>query len=467
MKNNLTCEIVEDLMPSYIDSLTSEVTNKAIREHLSQCEKCKAKLDSMAEPYSEDKIEKEKKEIDFLKKNRRKNIRTKLISLLAVVLVVAVAVCTLPYLEKESLSEYELLYDLEVQGNTFKITMIPTDKDIVITDIEKSSYGIGERGIDVKGRKASPFDNRESVIWEYTYEEDIRTFKLWDKILWEDGEYISDITSEAFKRKHLYIGDAPANSQLARELGIDKNIGSFTSELQTKYEPYGWTLVLTDELMLQEELVKSTLMRKYAYVLLALINNVDSITFKYEVFNPDRDDRKCELTITRTQADKFFGDDIRKCYEDINELQKLMEKSGLADSPFVQRYDEMGGIATDLSQEIIFRILNISDSDIQSIHMTWLDGNNSSMGYGIERDFLSFGKGRVDPREYDFDLDELSSNLYDEKRLGTTSFQISVYDFDGNEYVLEEPVEVSAQFGAVYYLILDGSFEEGFTVKIK
>lgn len=78
-----------------------------------------------------------------------------------------------------------------------------------------------------------------------------------------------------------------------------------------------------------------------------------------------------------------------------------------------------------------------------------------------------FCKGRVDPREYDFDLEELSENRYDEKRLGTTEFQVSVYDFDGNEYVLDKPVEVSAHFGAVYYLVLDGTFEEGFTVKIK
>ena len=40
MKNNLTCEIVEDLMPSYIDGLTSEVTNKAVRDHLSHCDRC-------------------------------------------------------------------------------------------------------------------------------------------------------------------------------------------------------------------------------------------------------------------------------------------------------------------------------------------------------------------------------------------------------------------------------------------
>ena len=74
---------------------------------------------------------------------------------------------------------------------------------------------------------------------------------------------------------------------------------------------------------------------------------------------------------------------------------------------------------------------------------------------------------KVNPKEYDFELDKLSSNLYDESRLGTTEFQISVYDFDGNEYILDETVEVSAQFGAVYYLVLDGTFEDGFTVKIK
>ena len=145
-----------------------------------------------------------------------------------------------------------------------------------------------------------------------------------------------------------------------------------------------------------------------------------------------------------------------------------MELTGLADLPYSQIYDERYGVAADLSESIIFRILNNSKSDIQSIHMTWLDQENGiGMGFGIERDFLSFGHSKVNPGTYDFDLNELSSNLYDEKRLGTTEFQISVYDFDGNEYILDKPVEVSAQFGAVYYLVLDGTFEDGFTVKIK
>ena len=468
MKNNLTCELVEDLMPSYIDGLTNDVTNTAVREHLSHCDKCKAKLDTMKEPCSEDKIELEKKEIDFLKKNRRKNIRTKLISLIAVVLVVIIAVGTLPYLGKERLSEYALLYDLEVQGNTFKVTLVPTDNDKIITDVERSSYGLGEHGIEVKGRKRSLFDNKESFTWEYTYPGAVKTFKLGDKILWEDGEYISDITAEVFNHAHPpYVGDVTANAGLAYSLEIERYVGDYTTKLHTIAEPYGWSMILSYEILPEYAGEKEALMRKYSYVLLALVDNVDYITFEYEIFNSDGDDEKRQLTTTRAQADEYFGDDIRKCSEDINELQKLMEMTGIADLPYAQQGDRFSPDSGSF-ERLYFRILNNSDADIKSIHMTWLDDETeSSMGFGIERDLLNFGESRVNPGIYKFSLDELSSNLYDEKRLGTTEFQITVNDFDGNEYILEDTVKVSAQFGAVYYLVLEGTFEEGFTVKIK
>ena len=467
MKNNLTCELVEDLMPSYIDGLTSEVTNKAVREHLADCNKCKAKLDNMKEPCSEEKIEAEKKEIDFLKKNRRKNISTKLISLLAVVLVVAVAVCSLPYLGDKRISDYGLLYDLEVQGNTFKLIMVPNDKDVIITDVVRTCYGLNEEGIEVRGRKRSPFDNREEYTWEYTYEGGVKTFSLGDRVLWEDGEYISDITSEVFNHKHPYVGDVSANENLAYDLEIKKYVGDYTNRLHTISEPYGWSMTLSYELLPHQVEEKEALMRKYSYVLLALVDNVDSITFEYEIFNSDGDDKECQLTTTRKQADKYFGGDIRKCYDDINELQKLMKMTGLADLPYAQQGDRWSPDSGSF-EKLYFRILNNSESDIKEIHMTWLDQENEiGMGFGIERDFPYFDKSRLNPGIYQFSLDELSSNLYDERRLGTTEFQITVYDFDGNEYILDETVEVNAQVGAVYYLVLEGTFEDGFTVKIK
>ena len=326
------------------------------------------------------------------------------------------------------------------------------------------SAGIDNSGEHI-GRKRKLFENPTKITWEYTYE-DIKTFKLCDTVLWEDGEYISDITAEVFNHGHPYVGDVSANANLAYDLEIERYVGEYTTKLHTIVEPYGWSMILNYEILPGYVEEKEALMRKYSYVLLALVDNVDYITFEYEIFNSDGDDKECQLTTTRKQADKYFGDDIRKCYEDINELQKLMEMTGLVDLPYAQQGDRFSPDSGSFEM-LYFRILNNSDADIQSIHMTWLEDDTFSMGYGIERGFFSFGKSKVNPGTYSFSLDELSSNLYDESRLGTTEFQITIYDFDGNEYILDETVEVSAQFGAVYYLVLDGTFEDGFTVKIK
>ena len=114
MKNNLTCELVEDLMPSYIDGLTSDVTNKAVREHLAQCDKCKNKLDNMKELYSEEKIEAEKKEIDFLKKARKRNLKVVITSFISVVLIISVVACAFPDFPVRELRVYLLLLFLPV-----------------------------------------------------------------------------------------------------------------------------------------------------------------------------------------------------------------------------------------------------------------------------------------------------------------------------------------------------------------
>ena len=41
-KDKLPCELIQDLFPSYIDKLTSDVTNQLVEEHVSDCADCKA-----------------------------------------------------------------------------------------------------------------------------------------------------------------------------------------------------------------------------------------------------------------------------------------------------------------------------------------------------------------------------------------------------------------------------------------
>ena len=49
MKNipELSCAIVEDLLPTYVERLTSEETNMAVEAHLASCPACAAKRTAM------------------------------------------------------------------------------------------------------------------------------------------------------------------------------------------------------------------------------------------------------------------------------------------------------------------------------------------------------------------------------------------------------------------------------------
>ena len=62
MKQKLPCELVRDLFPSYIDDLTSDVTNILLEEHVKECEKCREILGMMQETTAGSVKFEEKKE---------------------------------------------------------------------------------------------------------------------------------------------------------------------------------------------------------------------------------------------------------------------------------------------------------------------------------------------------------------------------------------------------------------------
>lgn len=91
MKNKMNCQIIEDLLPLYIDHLTQDETNEAIQEHLKQCEKCQQKYIDLT---ADEQIEQPVKEINYLKKIKKSNKRkfkygvlTTLLVLIAVVII--------------------------------------------------------------------------------------------------------------------------------------------------------------------------------------------------------------------------------------------------------------------------------------------------------------------------------------------------------------------------------------------
>ena len=79
MKNDLTCGVVRDLLPSYVEGLTSEETNQAVESHLATCPDCTARRDAMAAP--EETAAEQRREVDYLKTVKRRSGRRVVIAI--------------------------------------------------------------------------------------------------------------------------------------------------------------------------------------------------------------------------------------------------------------------------------------------------------------------------------------------------------------------------------------------------
>lgn len=118
MNNNINCDIIRDLLPLYIDELTSEVSNKSINEHLENCTECKEIAHTMDKTIIINNID-TKKEIDYLKKIKTKKTKAIFLSIAICISVFLVAligfvkyfVIGLPI--SPSAMEYECIFDEE------------------------------------------------------------------------------------------------------------------------------------------------------------------------------------------------------------------------------------------------------------------------------------------------------------------------------------------------------------------
>lgn len=70
MKNEISCNIVQDLLPNFIEKLTSNETNEAIEKHIATCEDCKNVYEEMNSEIKSS-VKAPFKELKFFKKIER------------------------------------------------------------------------------------------------------------------------------------------------------------------------------------------------------------------------------------------------------------------------------------------------------------------------------------------------------------------------------------------------------------
>lgn len=359
--NNMPCEVIKDLLPSYIDELTSEASNRLIEEHLAGCEACRETLNSMKEKTPADTIE-EKTEIDFLKKNRRKN-KWIIFSCIWAILIILAMVFITRYVIGEHKSDLYGDYfnwDIKVEGNHIELDGLVTQD---IYKITRFSYAVSDGVLYVEayvipsGRVASLIYGKEFHA-EYTSSEPFHQVEINGRILWNDGDKISSIASRLYILRHEYIGNELHNAQTERALGIYNSLGPYTNELVTDESTNDLKFTLSKGIpgFLLE--IKENNMASFSYSMLATIGNLDSVTWQYIA-----DGQTVTKTVTKKDASDFLGQDIKNCYDDVSLLDLLMRKTGLNKWVFGSVYSDNSYIPAEPLYEVTFPVSVVSNSD--------------------------------------------------------------------------------------------------------
>ena len=111
MNQKKDCKIILDLLPNYVEKVTSKETNSYIEEHLKNCDECKKAYTSMTEDLNI-QVNNEEKEIKYLKKFHKQLKVLKFIILIVVLfLVVSVG--------RKTIILYSIDHKLEETEKTF------------------------------------------------------------------------------------------------------------------------------------------------------------------------------------------------------------------------------------------------------------------------------------------------------------------------------------------------------------
>ena len=91
--NSFECELVNDLLPGYIDKKTSNETNRFIEEHIKSCEDCRELYEAMV-----DEVVVENQPVPYKKKFRINSIGKMVLIVLGYLAVVIIGLIIYTYI---------------------------------------------------------------------------------------------------------------------------------------------------------------------------------------------------------------------------------------------------------------------------------------------------------------------------------------------------------------------------------
>ena len=275
MKNDLTCGVVRDLLPSYVEGLTSPESNTAVERHLSECPDC-AQLRMALAGAPKQAAPEDAKEVDYLKKVKRRGWRR---------VAAAVAVTVLLFTAGVAAKLFVIGTPIQTQGMSWVIsTDVPGQLDIRVYSIwsgtacrqwetEQEPEGI----VRVTCRQVLPSPLSNSGDYRAVLNtEGVNAVYLGDQLIWQGGIEISPQIDRVYQAQTPYVGDASAVGQVLSAGRFDW-IGDYTIELQTSAQPYRLTLNFSAPHTPGGIRLSETGLYQDMAAVLAIIGNLDEI----------------------------------------------------------------------------------------------------------------------------------------------------------------------------------------------
>lgn len=104
----INCDVIRDLLPGYIDKISSESTNKLVSEHLQNCKSCSKLLVDMNKDIDEKLLFNQNEQIDYLKGFRKDKIK----SIIKAILIFIIILLVLFLFIQQVMSRFEFFVDI-------------------------------------------------------------------------------------------------------------------------------------------------------------------------------------------------------------------------------------------------------------------------------------------------------------------------------------------------------------------
>lgn len=283
MKNDLTCALVQDLLPSYIEGLTADETNQAIERHLENCPDCTTCKKAMAGgEYSAAAFSAQQaKEVDYLKAVKRKNRRRVAAAIVCTVLLFLAGIILNLFVIGDPISPTGRSFSMGVDGGALELRVFSTWSGVAYCRWETETV---DGVVTISGRQVLPSYLYRTADYRTRIPlEGVTEVWLQDQLLWQDGMMIQQ-GDDLYAAKTPYVGDMVALNGVAQALNLSSHLGDYRNSLHTSSRPYRWTLDIVEDTggaAASKLYYMEQTMPRLAAQMLALVENLDEVGWTY------------------------------------------------------------------------------------------------------------------------------------------------------------------------------------------